>query len=198
MFIVPDFVTEDEEQNLLQEIEDVFVRKRIRYERSHWDDAIHDYREIEHLNWSSKNQSIIERIRLNAFKTNKKHIRFVHILDVTKQGYIKPHVDSVRFCGDTIAGVSLLSDSVMRFRLEKNREIYVDVWLTRRSLYCMRFVRLLFSFKKSLQFPLYDRSSGDARYLYAHEILDERNSKFKNLTVERDHNCVRENLFKFL
>lgn len=96
MFIVPDFVTEDEEQNLLQEIEDVFVRKRIRYERSHWDDAIHDYREIEHLNWSSKNQSIIERIRLNAFKTNKKHIRFVHILDVTKQGYIKPHVDSVR------------------------------------------------------------------------------------------------------
>lgn len=93
---------------------------------------------------------------------------------------------SLKFCGDTIAGVSLLSDSVMRFRLEKNREIYVDVWLTRRSLYCMRFVRLLFSFKKSLQFPLYDRSSGDARYLYAHEILDERNSKFKNLTVERD------------
>ena len=28
----------------------------------------------------------------------------MHILDLHEDGYIKPHVDAVRFCGNTIAG----------------------------------------------------------------------------------------------
>lgn len=42
-----------------------------------------------------------------------------------------------QFCGDTIAGMSLLSDSVMRLALEEDKSIYVDVLLNRRSLYIM-------------------------------------------------------------
>lgn len=28
----------------------------------------------------------------------------MHVLDLHENGYIKPHVDAVRFCGNTIAG----------------------------------------------------------------------------------------------
>ncbi len=62
----------------------------------------------------------------------------VHILDIHKDGYIKPHVDSVRFCGNTIAGLSLLSDSIMRFKNVNNESLYANVLLKRRSLYIIR------------------------------------------------------------
>lgn len=154
MFIVPDFVSPAEEQTLLEETEKII--KRIRYEQSHWDDAIHNYRETEHLRWTQPNQLIIDRVRNLAFKTKKNLIKYVHILDIAKDGFIKPHVDSIRvrsyldskinqslnlfifqFCGDTIAGMSLMSDSVMRLALEKDKSLYVDVLLNRRSLYIM-------------------------------------------------------------
>lgn len=94
MQIYPNFITENEEQTLLGEIEQVL--KRIRYETSHWDDAIHNYRETEHLRWKPENKVIIERVRQTAFASSAKHIKYVHILDIAKDGFIKPHVDSVR------------------------------------------------------------------------------------------------------
>ena len=96
--VIQNFVDEAEEKDLMKEVEKVL--KRIRYEQSHWDDAIHNYRETEHFNWNSNNSQIIDRIRKVAFLEDAKHIKFVHILDVAKDGFIKPHVDSVRvsFC----------------------------------------------------------------------------------------------------
>jgi len=95
MQIFPDFITEAEERTLLDEVE--LVLKRIRYEQSHWDDAIHNYRETEHLHWRPENNEIIERVRKTAFEgLNVRHIKYVHILDIAKDGFIKPHVDSVR------------------------------------------------------------------------------------------------------
>lgn len=94
MQIYPNFITENEEQTLLGEIEKVL--KRIRYETSHWDDAIHNYRETEHLRWKPDNKVIIERVRQTAFASSAKHIKYVHILDIAKDGFIKPHIDSVR------------------------------------------------------------------------------------------------------
>lgn len=96
MFILPDFVSPAEEQVLLEEAEKIL--KRIRYEQSHWDDAIHNYRETEHIRWSQPNQLVIDRVRGVAFKSNKNLIKYVHILDIAKDGFIKPHVDSVRVC----------------------------------------------------------------------------------------------------
>lgn len=43
-----------------------------------------------------------------------------------------------QFCGSTIAGVSLLSDSIMRLVHEENPEERVDLFLQRRSLYILR------------------------------------------------------------
>ena len=46
----------------------------------------------------------------------------------------------VQYCGDIIAGVSLLSPAVMRFRHEDLPDCIVDVLLSRRSLYVIRCV----------------------------------------------------------
>lgn len=136
MLVCPEFISENEERNLLNEVENVL--KRIRYETSHWDDAITNYRETEHLRWKPENALIVERVRQTAFTSNARHIKYVHILDISKEGFIRPHVDSVRFCGDTITGISLLSDTVMRLALEQDKSLYVDILLNRRSLYVMR------------------------------------------------------------
>jgi alkylated DNA repair protein alkB homolog 7 len=87
----------------------------------------------------------------------------------------------VRYCGTTIAGVSLLSDSIMKLVQtaddqptsddyrnqpalnEKNNELYsVKILLPRLSLYIM---------------------SHTARYNFTHEILKNEESFFKNQTV---------------
>ena len=97
---------------------------------------------------------------------------------------IKPHVDSVRYCGSTISGISLLSDSVMRmirvdtkpdaespeFRSgEANshlifRDYHANVLLPRYSLYIMR---------------------DTARFNYTHEILENKVSSIFGQHVEK-------------
>lgn len=70
---------------------------------------------------------------------NSNILSHIHILDLHKDGYIKPHVDSVRFCGNIIAGLSLLSDSIMRFKHETDQtKPVVNVLLKRRSLYILK------------------------------------------------------------
>ncbi|CAG2166759.1 unnamed protein product [Oppiella nova] len=161
--VIDDFVTEEEEQCLLREIEPYV--KRLRYESSHWDDAIHEYRETERSVWTQDNQKIIDRVRQTAFPSGVAPIRSVHVLDLAKQGVIKAHVDAVRFCGDTIAGISLLSSSVMRLVDEKDSTLFADALLKRRSLYIM---------------------SGISRYKFTHEILGQQMSKFKDQVIERE------------
>ncbi|KAH8275892.1 hypothetical protein KR026_000900 [Drosophila bipectinata] len=149
MRVLQDFVTAEEEQSLLQEIEPHL--SRLPYETSHWDEAIHGYRETEQRNWNSRNRLILERISQLAF--NGQAMPYVHVLDLAESGVIKPHVDSTRFCGDTIAGLSLLSDSVMRLVKISDAKIVpysADLFLPRRSLYVMSCL---------------------ARYHFTHEIL---------------------------
>ncbi|EYB97584.1 hypothetical protein Y032_0139g2109 [Ancylostoma ceylanicum] len=60
--VTPSFITEEEENELLREVEPHM--KRLRYEKSHWDDAIHLYREREQRKWSPANEKVIQRIRI--------------------------------------------------------------------------------------------------------------------------------------
>ncbi|XP_018571209.1 alpha-ketoglutarate-dependent dioxygenase alkB homolog 7, mitochondrial [Anoplophora glabripennis] len=163
MTVHNDFLSEDEEKSILDEIEPYL--KRMRYEFDHWDDAIHGYRETERLNWNEANTKTLNRVRSIAFPPNVAQLKFVHILDLDQKGYIKPHIDAVRFCGDTIAGLSLLTDSVMRLVHDKNKHLYADVWLKRRSLYIMK---------------------DTARFDYTHEILSNEHSVFKGGKVLKD------------
>ena len=95
----------------------------------------------------------------------------VHVLDLSPQGAILPHVDSVKFFGDHIIGISCLSDGIMKFQQAPEEYLSAEqhaavqrsiaagdsghreslqVWLPRRSLYVM---------------------SGECRRLWTHAVL---------------------------
>jgi alkylated DNA repair protein alkB family protein 7 len=143
MIIKENFLSVDEEKSLLDEVEPYM--KKLRYEFDHWDDAIHGYRETERLEWNEANKKILNRVKDCAFNyfedtKNTNLLAHVHILDLHENGYIKPHVDAVRFCGNTITGLSLLSDAVMKLTHEKEKHKCASVLLKRRSLYIMRYL----------------------------------------------------------
>ncbi|KAM9392637.1 alpha-ketoglutarate-dependent dioxygenase alkB homolog 7, mitochondrial [Pholidichthys leucotaenia] len=157
-----DFITEEEEAAFLRELEPGLKKKR--YEFDHWDDAIHGYRETERVRWSPACEEILNRVRSVAFVKGSPLLRPVHILDLDQTGYIKPHIDSVKFCGNTIAGLSLLSDSVMRLVKKDAPDERVDLLLCRRSLYILR---------------------DETRYKFTHEILKDEESVFNGERVPR-------------
>ena len=86
------------------------------------------------------------------------------MLDLAAEGEIRGHIDAVRFCGDVIGGISLLSDSVLRLVHEKEPALKCDYLLRRRSLYVMR---------------------GAARYEYTHAVLGSGESFFQDRPVPR-------------
>lgn len=161
MKVLPNFISEKEEDILVQEVDPYM--KQLRYEYSHWDNAIHGYRETEWKKWSENSSQILDRVRRVAFPSEMIQLSLVHILDLAPEGWIKPHIDSVRFCGGIIAGLSLLSDSVMRLAMEGHEKERVACFLLpRKSLYIM---------------------SGVARYKYNHEILKSDESYFEGRHV---------------
>lgn len=156
------FISEEEEGALLRELEPGLKKKR--YEFDHWDDAIHGYRETERLRWGPACEEVLNRVRSAAFPEGSSLLGPVHILDLDKAGYIKPHIDSVKFCGSTIAGVSLLSDSIMRLVKEDDPNEWLDLLLLRHSLYILRDM---------------------ARFNFTHEILKDEESVFNGQKVPR-------------
>ncbi|XP_078478996.1 alpha-ketoglutarate-dependent dioxygenase alkB homolog 7, mitochondrial [Lampetra planeri] len=156
------FITEEDEEAFLRELEPGLKKKR--YEFDHWDDAIHGYRETERVRWGAACEEVLTRVRSVVFADGSKLLGPVHVLDLDKTGYIKPHIDSVKFCGSTIAGLSLLSDSIMRLVKEDSPSQWLDLLLPRRSLYILR---------------------DQARYNFTHEILKDEESVFNGQRVPR-------------
>ncbi|CAG9126567.1 unnamed protein product [Plutella xylostella] len=134
MRVLPDFISEPEEAQLMAELEPYL--KKMRYEFDHWDDAIHGFRETERSAWSPANKAVLQRVLEAAFPPPAEPLPHQHVLDLAPTGHIKPHVDAVRFCGATIAGLSLLSPAVMTLR-HSARPLDVAALLPRRSLYIM-------------------------------------------------------------
>ncbi|XP_050353211.1 alpha-ketoglutarate-dependent dioxygenase alkB homolog 7, mitochondrial [Nymphalis io] len=148
MRVLPNFVTEEEEAALLAEVEPQL--KRMRYEFDHWDNAIEGYRETERSKWNATNSEVLARVRAVAFPPHAELLPHAHVLDLAPAGHIRPHVDAVRFCGDTIAGLCLLSSAVMRLTHEQRPHLALDALLQRRCLYVM---------------------TGVARYAFSHAVL---------------------------
>lgn len=142
--------------------------RRRRYSKSHWDSVIVKFRETERAwaSWEEENQATLRRMReivtetlgeakMNAFMGG------AHVIDIAAEGYISPHIDSVKASGNFIAGLSLLSDCEMTLRhrpgmsegdgwnVELDDDSVVDVKLPRRSLYLL---------------------SGDLRFGYTHAL----------------------------
>lgn len=201
MVISENFIGPEEEESFLKEVEPYL--KRLRYEFDHWDDvgyssnplsnqisnsttlfqAIHGFRETERKHWYPANKAVIEKIREIAFYGEIQP--YVHVLDLAKEGVIKPHVDSVRYCGSTIAGISLLSDCVMRMvRVDENTSPSTDDFRTVQSNSALKFK----DYSANVFLPRYSLyiMRDTARFNFTHEILENKLSVFQNQHVEKD------------
>ncbi|KAL8013381.1 putative alpha-ketoglutarate-dependent dioxygenase alkB 7 [Plasmopara halstedii] len=143
-----DVITKDEEKVLSDEC--YHILKRRRYEISHWDNVILNFKEMERSRWSTETQRILQKVRETAILPKElTYFSAVHVIELAEDGYIKPHVDSIKFSGRVVAGLNLLSPCIMRFR-EVNGDSVIDAYLQRRSMYMV---------------------TGRIRYHYTHEIM---------------------------
>jgi len=108
------------------------------------------------------NEAILLRIKALDTEKGKHWGKFVHVLDMKKEGQIGIHVDNTEAFGSTIAGISLLSESVLTLE-NKEDNSRIELFLPRRSLYIL---------------------SGDVRYKYGHGIL--LTETFRNKKVQKD------------
>ncbi|KAJ0397534.1 hypothetical protein P43SY_003395 [Pythium insidiosum] len=148
LLVMPDVITEEEEQIVAEECKRLLRRRR--YEENHWDSVIVKFKEMERSRWSAESASILDRVRRAPIVPQ--HLTYfpsVHVIDLDEEGYIMPHVDAIKFSGEVVAGISLLSPSIMRFK-EEHGESIIEAHLPRRSMYMM---------------------TGRVRYHYTHEIL---------------------------
>ena len=159
---------------------------RRRYEKGHWDAVIVNYKELELLDQtvSPEITRALDRIRTllqsqhlppsSSLATNWLP---PHVIDLHAQGELNAHVDSVRFSGLTVSGLSLLSSCIMRLKPSSDAhdewkqdqtmsmDGHVDLLLPPRSLYCL---------------------SGPSRFRYSHELLLS-GSLFRNQAIPRQH-----------
>ncbi|KAM6188700.1 alpha-ketoglutarate-dependent dioxygenase alkB homolog 7, mitochondrial [Sarcoramphus papa] len=155
------FLSPGEAAELLRELEPVLGRRP--YQFDHWDGAICGYRETERGRWGGAGRAVLGRVAA-AFPPGRPPLPLVHVLDLHPRGHVRPHVDSVKFCGCTIAGLSLLSPSVMRLVSCRAPGQWLELLLQPGSLYVLR---------------------GAARYDFTHEILRDEESFFGGRRVPR-------------
>ena len=180
----------------------LFPFTRRRYEPGHWDSAIQNYRETELFEEDESLQSILKPIRQFIEEYHGSHCgpnksfsgKWLpcHAIDLHEDGQLNAHVDSVRYSGNLVAGLSLSSSSIMRLKPalpeeeeSTNKESgtlespittatlpkddvqdlhFVDLFLPPRSLYVL---------------------SGDSRYYYTHELLPSGSAFGANNIVTR-------------
>ena len=59
--------------------------------------AIVGFRETERKNWNFLNTVTIDRMRETGFASSETRLLpYIHVLDLSEDGYIKPHIDSSR------------------------------------------------------------------------------------------------------
>ena len=129
--VIEDVVTAAQAHTLVQELEPVLQRRR--YERNHWDQVIIGYKEVERPFWDdATNQATIDSVRRHieelvcsgetaarglpaSSQAKSETIEWLptHVIDLAADGHITPHVDSIKFSGELVCGLSLLSPAIM-------------------------------------------------------------------------------------
>lgn len=136
LVLVPDIISIEEETSLLGEIEPLF--KRMRYESSHIDHVIKQYREITASNKQDKLPVLTRIVRDRIYPLlhdRAKNFLPLHILDLAQDGAIGPHLDHLDYSGNIIGALSLLSDRIIRFHHVKNTQDEFEMLVPRRSFY---------------------------------------------------------------
>lgn len=196
--VYPGFLSEVEGKSLIKEVGQRMKRRR--FENGHWDSVITGYREVElpDEQFSSSPCVADENIAFQVVRKTRRHLEKRHVngdytgaisyirwlpchaIDLSTEGELSAHVDSVKFSGGIVAGLSLLSDAIMRLRPSSsdwesgdNASIhscdighhgYVDLFLPQLSLYVL---------------------SGMSRYEYTHELLPS-GTRFEFVNVQDD------------
>ncbi|CAG8502832.1 14387_t:CDS:2 [Cetraspora pellucida] len=141
--LLPNHFTSFEQEFLLDQslkkLKRVFG-KRIVYQDSHFDDVIHGYRECQATHWGDQNDKVIEIFNKKVYENFPKTIEWlpVHILDLSEIGGIKPHVDNVEYSGSIVAGICLMSPTVMIFHHKDDKSCNFSVLLEPGCLYIQR------------------------------------------------------------
>lgn len=161
LLLYENFINPTQHETLMKEVDRSF--RRTKYQYDHWDGAIRGFRETEKSRWEPENEEIIEIIRTIVF-AGEPSSPLTHVLDLAEDGYIAPHVDSVKFTGSTITGLNLLSSAVMRFVHNEDKGIVVDLMLPHMSLYVMK---------------------DTVRYEFTHEVLGKDVSYWNRCPVTR-------------
>eukprot|EP01095_Lingulamoeba_sp_RSL-Kostka_P016493 TRINITY_DN808_c2_g1_i1.p1 TRINITY_DN808_c2_g1~~TRINITY_DN808_c2_g1_i1.p1 ORF type:complete len:304 (+),score=65.75 TRINITY_DN808_c2_g1_i1:210-1121(+) len=158
--IIPDFLSKEEQNEFMKELKSVLIRRR--YETIHFDNVITNYKEMLYSKWKNKTVvKAIERARNVIFKKGTT-LQTEHVLEITEKGKILPHVDSIKFSGGIVAGISLESPTVMTLQLDGgNSDINYDINYQREQ------ARIEMLLKPGSLYIL----ANDARYLYTHSIL---------------------------
>jgi hypothetical protein len=98
------------------------------YSVGHWDGVAKGFREVR-CDMSDLPEDIglpIKRLE-GLFRPGAKIVPSVHALDLSEDaGEITSHVDHVRFCGEHIVGLCLLSEAIMRFDRKAPAELEED------------------------------------------------------------------------
>jgi alkylated DNA repair protein alkB family protein 7 len=182
--VVYQSILSQEEGNVI--VQDISaLMKRRRYEKGHWDSVISNYKEVELSDLLFERPeipTIYHRVRqhLETNHLENDSIQWLpcHAIDLKKDGKLNAHVDSIKFSGGLVAGISLLSPSIMRLLVPDDGteakatedEGWVDLYLPPLSLYVL---------------------TGVGRYRYSHQLLPDNSMYTKpdgtEIAVIRDH-----------
>jgi len=169
--VLPNVITVEQHDELVAFLQPRL--RRSRYEKGHWDGVITQYREhqIDHATLPASCRrtilTVFRRLFSNPIEplqqqqqqqhdqsTDSDSLEWqrlqrtllpLHVLDLAENGYIKAHVDNIKFSGELLSGLSLLSESIMRLTPATNdtdptpspppSPHYIDLLLLPRSLY---------------------------------------------------------------
>jgi alkylated DNA repair protein alkB family protein 7 len=165
-------IIDDNESNILCQWIDNKV-KRKRYLSDHFDHVISNYKEFEYINNNNNDDKIdtimkrISQIVIQNSKINNIELLNPHVIDLSEDGYIGPHVDSIKFSGHLIAGLSLLSTRILSLvPVNSDNKEVIELYIKPKSLYIL---------------------TNELRFDYSHSILGKNCSpkKLQPIDVKR-------------
>lgn len=110
IIVRPNFVSPAEQVELLKDALPFLERRR--YIATHFDTVISMYREAAIPAFASAtSRDAVQRIHnfIHQVLGEKRPLLPCHGIDLHKDGFILPHVDSIKHSGDVVCGLSLLS-----------------------------------------------------------------------------------------
>lgn len=190
--VIEDMVSEEEEQKLTIFLDLKFGRKR--YQGAHWDSVISGFKETELYDndlFDAPDEctqigQIVKRVttfvqQSYAIREGASPMMLPHAIDLSEEGYIDPHVDSIKRSGGILAGLSLHSARIMRLKYDTEQAIPNQLV----SHLQLPFLRE----NEVLDIPLPQRSlyllEGPLRYTHTHSILGNGNENGIENAIEQ-------------